>query len=207
MAGVMAIVYGMEEPKYRIRALYSPDTVTVYQAYAPHIGLAAARDGRFPSVWKRDRMTWVKPSFLWMMYRCGWATKEDQEVVLAVEISRAGFEWALRHACISYYVPGLHMDRDSWQRDLRRAPTRVQWDPERGLRLQPLPYRSLQLGLAGEAVHNFADEWVASITDITPLVREIHALVRDGDLDAAARKLPLECPYPASDDLLAHLRS
>ncbi len=48
-------------------------------------------------------MTWIKPSFLWMMYRCGWGTKADQETVLAVEIDRAGFDWALRHACLSHH--------------------------------------------------------------------------------------------------------
>ncbi|MFC4898239.1 DUF4291 family protein [Streptosporangium amethystogenes subsp. fukuiense] len=72
----------MEEPKRRIRAVYTASTVTVYQAYTPEIGLPAARYGRFPTAWKRDRMTWVKPSFLWMMYRCGWGTKEGQETVL-----------------------------------------------------------------------------------------------------------------------------
>ncbi len=47
-------------------------------------------------------MTWIKPSFRWMMYRCGWATKVDQETVLAVEITRRdGFESALRGACLS----------------------------------------------------------------------------------------------------------
>jgi hypothetical protein len=38
-------------------------------------------------------MTWIKPSFLWMMYRCGWATKPGQERVLAIQITREGFEW------------------------------------------------------------------------------------------------------------------
>jgi uncharacterized protein DUF4291 len=47
------------EPKYRIRALHTDSTVTVYQAYAPEIGLPAAREGRFPAVWQQDRMTWV----------------------------------------------------------------------------------------------------------------------------------------------------
>ncbi|MFT5999906.1 MAG: hypothetical protein ACI81P_002365 [Neolewinella sp.] len=26
-----------------------------------------------------QRMSWIKPNFLWMMYRCGWAKKQDQE--------------------------------------------------------------------------------------------------------------------------------
>ncbi|WP_405924177.1 DUF4291 domain-containing protein [Streptomyces sp. NBC_00035] len=195
----------MEEPQRRIRALHTASTITVYQAYSPAIGLPAAREGRFPAMWKRDRMTWIKPSFLWMMYRCGWGAKAGQETVLAVEISRDGFEWALRHSCLSSYVRGVHPDRATWQRQLKRAPARVQWDPERDLHLQPLPYRSLQLGLAGEAVRHYADDWTVSIRDITPLAHEIHALVRSGDLDSAARLLPQERPYPAGDEPLAHL--
>ncbi|WP_431042414.1 DUF4291 domain-containing protein [Streptomyces sp. P1-3] len=196
----------MHEPERRVRALHTATTVTVYQAYAPHIGLPAARDGRFPAAWKRDRMTWIKPSFLWMMYRCGWGAKEGQETVLAVEIRREGFEWALRNACLSHYERGLHPDRDSWKREVRRCPARVQWDPERDLRLTALPYRSLQLGLSGEAARRYADEWTVGITDVTPLAHQIQALVRDGEPDAAAALLPQELPYPDGDGLLDRLR-
>ncbi|MFE4414819.1 DUF4291 family protein [Streptomyces sp. NPDC056821] len=49
----------MQEPQRRIRALYTASTITVYQAYSPEIGISAVRRGRFPAVWKRDRMTWV----------------------------------------------------------------------------------------------------------------------------------------------------
>ncbi|MFJ3902901.1 DUF4291 domain-containing protein [Streptomyces sp. NPDC090025] len=195
----------MAEPQHQIRALHTDSTLTVYQAYAPAIALPAARDGRFPAAWKRDRMTWIKPSFLWMMYRCGWATKEGQERVLAVEISREGFEWALRNACLSHYEQGVHADRAAWQRELRRAPTRVQWDPERDLRLRPLGHRSLQLGLGGEAARRYADEWIVSVTDVTPLAHAVHAQVREGELDAARRLLPDERPYPVADEVLAHL--
>ncbi|MEU4980443.1 DUF4291 domain-containing protein [Streptomyces sp. NPDC021969] len=196
----------MQEPQREIRAAHTASAVTVYQAYAPEIGLPAAREGRFPGLWKRDRMTWIKPSFLWMMYRCGWATKEGQETVLAVEINREGFEWALRSACLSSYKPGVHPDRATWQRELKRAPTRVQWDPERDLRLQPLPHRSLQLGLSGEAARRYADEWTVAIRDVTPLAHEMHALVRNDDLDAARALLPREQTYPAAEELLSHLR-
>ncbi len=51
----------LAEPKHRIRALHTETTVTVYQAYSPHIGLPAASTGRFPAAWQRDRMTWIKP--------------------------------------------------------------------------------------------------------------------------------------------------
>jgi hypothetical protein len=194
-----------DEPRFRVRARYTENTIIVHQAYRPGIGRAAARHGRFPASWKRDRTTWVKPSFLWMMYRCGWATKENQETVLAVEITRDGFEWALRRSCLSHYVPDLHGDQDTWKRQLRQAPTRVQWDPERDLRLNPLPYRSLQLGLSGEAAGRYADEWIVGIEDVTPLAREIHGLVQAGDLDGARRLLPGERPYPLPEGMPVHL--
>ncbi|MFI6347873.1 DUF4291 domain-containing protein [Streptomyces sp. NPDC050560] len=192
-------------PRHQIRAATTADTVTVYQAYSPQIGHPAARDGHFPAHWKRDRMTWIKPSFLWMMYRCGWALKEGQEVVLAVEITRDGFEWALRNACLSHYDASLHTDHDTWRRTLRESPTRVQWDPERDLRLRPLQHRSLQLGLSGEASHRYADEWLVSLRDVTPLVRRIHELVRSNQLEAAERLLPQEAPYPGGEELVGHL--
>ncbi|OKJ60421.1 hypothetical protein AMK27_21715 [Streptomyces sp. CB02009] len=195
-----------DEPKYRIRALHTDRTVTVYQAYRPGIGLPAAREGRFPAAWKRDRMTWIKPSFLWMMYRSGWGEKEGQETVLAVEITREGFEWALRNACLSHYKRGFHPDQATWKRELRQAPARVQWDPERDPQLRELPYRSLQLGLSGEASRRYADEWTVSVRDVTPLARRIHGLVRSGDLEAARALLPREEPYPEPAGLLDHLR-
>ncbi|QVQ51264.1 DUF4291 domain-containing protein [Spiractinospora alimapuensis] len=194
-------------PSYRqIRAAYTDDTVTVYQAYAPTIGVPAARDGRFPPEWKRDRMTWIKPSFLWMMYRCGWGRKHDQETVLAVEITRAGFEWALRDACLSHYTPAVHTDNDDWKRQLRESSARVQWDPERDLRLQPLDHRSLQVGLSGVATRRYADEWIVTITNITPLAHEIHTHVRAGNLDTAGDLLPEEHPYPTPPEVIDHLR-
>ncbi|MFJ3791199.1 DUF4291 domain-containing protein [Kitasatospora sp. NPDC090091] len=196
----------MTELKYQIRALHTASTVTLYQAYRPEIGLPAARDGRFPPAWQRDRMTWVKPSFLWMMYRSGWATGEGQETVLAVEITREGFEWALEQACLSHYEHGLHSDRAAWKRELKRAPARVQWDPERDLHLQPLAHRSLQLGLAGEAARRYADEWTVSITDVTGLAHAVHARVRAGEVDAARALLPVERPYPVDGAAVAHLR-
>ena len=193
----------MEVPKYQIRATYTEETITVYQAYRLAIGLPAARDNRFPEAWQRNRMTWIKPSFLWMMYRCGWGTKEGQEVVLAIEITRAGFEWALANAALSHFDATVHRNHDTWQREVRRTPARVQWDPERSLRLGALPHRSLQLGLRDEAAYRFADEWMVTITDVTPLAKEIHNLVRVDDLETAAGLLPPERPYPAPD--LTHL--
>jgi hypothetical protein len=103
-----------------IRAAYIADTVTVYQAYASAIADAAVRAGTFVPPFSRDRMTWIKPSFGWMMHRSGWAAKPGQERVLAIEIARTGFEWALAHSCLSHYEPGQHDSPQAWA-DLKAA--------------------------------------------------------------------------------------
>jgi hypothetical protein len=187
----------------QVRARYADGTITVYQAYPPEIVEPAARQGRFVAPFKRDRMTWIKPSFLWMMYRCGWAEKPGQERVLAIDITRAGFEWALAQACLSHFERDLYPDRAAWSRRLEASPVRVQWDPERSLRLGALPYRSLQVGLSGEAVDHYVDEWTVAIDDVTPTVRTIRDLLRAGDDRAALELLPVERAYPLPDDVAA----
>ena len=76
-------------------------------------------------------------------------------------------------------------------------------EPERSLRLGALPHRSLQVGLAGEAVGRYVDEWTVSITDITPTVRTIRDRLRAGDEPGAADLLPAERAYPLPDDVAA----
>ena len=191
----------MSVPTRQVRARYSADTITVYQAYSPQIAIPAVAAGRFVAPFKRDRMTWIKPSFLWMMYRCGWATKPGQEHVLAVELTRTGFESALARACLSHYDRDLHEDKADWSRRLKTSPVRVQWDPERSLRLQALPHRSLQLGLSGEAVEQYVDQWTVGIVDVTSTVRHIRSLLAAGDYAAAAASLPAEHAYPLPDQL------
>jgi hypothetical protein len=183
-------------PARQIRATYSAESIIVYQAFPPEIAEPAVAAGRFGPPFKRDRMTWIKPSFLWMMYRCGWATKPGQERVLAVEITRAGFEWALEHACLSHFDPAQHHDHRAWSQQLKLSPVRVQWDPERSIQLGPLPYRSLQVGLSGEAVDRYVNEWTVALSDVTATARAIHELLRAGDAQAATALLPTELPYP-----------
>ncbi|WP_413199926.1 DUF4291 family protein, partial [Nostoc piscinale] len=72
-----------------ILAQYDDQTVVVYQAYRPEIGHFAASNGYFGGEFSLERMSWIKPNFLWMMYRCGWGTKDGQEVVLAIWIQRS----------------------------------------------------------------------------------------------------------------------
>ncbi|GAA1370704.1 DUF4291 domain-containing protein [Streptomyces beijiangensis] len=184
-----------------VRAAFTESTVTVYQAYPAAIADPAVEAGTFVSPFKVERMTWIKPSFLWMMYRSGWAEKPGQERVLAVEITRAGFEWALGHASLSHFDRTVHSAKEDWRAELKESPVRIQWDPDRSMTLNPLEYRAIQVGLSGESVKRYVEEWITGITDITPLVHSIRSDIRAGDVREAARKLPDEVHYPLSDAL------
>lgn len=188
-----------------VRAAYTSDTITVYQAYAPEIAEAAVAAGTLVPPFSRDRMTWIKPSFGWMMHRSGWAGKPGQERVLAIEISRAGFEWALAHSCLSHYMAGLHASAEAWAVLKDSSPVRLQWDPDRALSGEQLPRRAIQIGLSGDAVGRYADEWIRSITDITVTARDIGRLAPADRADEAARRLPAERVYPLDPVLAARI--
>jgi Domain of unknown function (DUF4291) len=76
-------------PYRQIRALHTDRTFTVYQAYSPVIAERALEAGTFVPPFSRGRATWIKPSFLWMAYRSGWAGKHGQERILAIDSWRA----------------------------------------------------------------------------------------------------------------------
>ncbi|MFB7630581.1 DUF4291 domain-containing protein [Streptomyces sp. NPDC056149] len=190
-----------------VRAQYTAETITVYQANPPQIALPEVAAGKFVAPFKRDRMTWIKPSFRWMMYRSGWATKPGQERVLVIQISRAGFECALRHACLSHFEPGLHDSESAWRSLKETSPVRVQWDPERTTDLSPLADRAIQVGLSGEAVDRYVDQWIVELRDITPLVHTIHEDMRAGRHDRADTAIPAEVHYPLPADIRSRLGS
>ena len=184
-----------------IRAAFSPDTVRVYQAYRPEIAKAALEAGTFVPPFSMGRMTWIKPSFNWMMYRCGFARKAGQEIVLGIDITRTGFEWALEHAVLSHYEPSIHSSDAGWRNFLADAPVRVQWDPERDWRLNLIKdVRAIQIGLAGEAVTRYVNEWIVRLENVTSVAHRIaHAL--NGGLVPDDLPDKLEQPYPLSPAL------
>jgi len=192
-------------PDRQVRASFTDRAITVYQAYPPPIADAAVTAQTFVAPFKRGRMTWIKPSFQWMMYRSGWATKPGQERILAVEITRDGFEWALGHAALSSYEPGTYASQQEWAERKRTSPVRVQWDPERSVTLAPLSHRAIQIGLSGEAVDRYLDEWILSITEVTALAERVHAHVSSGELELARAQVPAERVYPLPEAVLSQI--
>lgn len=96
-------------PYRQIRASYTDQTIRMYQAFSDAIADVALAAGKFRAPFKMERMTWIKPSFLWMMYRAGWGYKDaGQRRILAIDIQRTGFDWALQHAVLSTHGPLAH---------------------------------------------------------------------------------------------------
>jgi hypothetical protein len=184
-------------PYRQIRAVYTDTTISVYQAYSDEIADKALQAQKFVPPFQFNRMTWIKPSFLWMMYRSWWGTKDGQERVLAIDMARSGFHWCLEHACLSHFDSVIYPSEAAWQEAKEQSPVRVQWDPERSIRLARLHYRSIQIGLSGLAVEKYVGDWIVRIQDVTSLAHEIHGLVESGNESTAVRLLPQEVHYPA----------
>ena len=156
-----------------IRAVYSENTIRVYQAFSKEIAEEAVKKGTFGKNFNLSRMTWIKPSFLWMMYRCGWGTKEKQEYILAIDIKRSAFDYVVKEAVPSTYNESLGISKETWKELVKKSDIRCQWDPERDVNGSPLQYRSLQLGIRGDAVHEYVNCWIENITDITQYVKDL----------------------------------
>lgn len=185
-------------PTRQIRAVYDDRTIRVYQAFSNAIADSALEHQTFVSPpFKMERMTWIKPSFLWMMYRSGWGLKDEaQRRILAIDMTLEGFEWALAHSCPSQ--ADSDMGHEEWEQLKHRSPVRIQWDPERNLLLQPLEHRVIQVGLGAAAVSLYVKSWIQKITDVTSLAHTIHGLVVSNQLVDAGALLPKERPYSAS---------
>ncbi len=155
-----------------ILACHDDETVVVYQAYRPVIGEYAARHQRFGGEFSLSRMSWIKPNFLWMMYRSGWGTKEGQEVTLAVRLRRAFFDEILRTAVPSSFDGTSHGSREAWRDAVRSSEVRLQWDPDHDPTGRRSDRRAIQLGLRGRTLRRYAEEEPLEILDLSGFVAE-----------------------------------
>lgn len=172
-----------------ILAHHDAETVVVYQAYRPAIGEWAVRHGRLDGPdFSLSRMSWIKPNFLWMMYRSGWGTKEGQEVTLALRLRRAFFERVVREAVPSTFGPG-YPSRETWQAAVGQSEVRLQWDPDHAPSGNKLERRAIQLGLRGRTLAAFAHEELLEVIDMRSFVDAQRPLAQD---DNPQLQLPVE---------------
>jgi Domain of unknown function (DUF4291) len=158
---------------------YQPgDSIVVYQAYKSSIARFAVANQCLGGLeFSYGRMSWIKPNFLWMMYRCGWAAKENQESVLAIRLLKKDFEAILAEAAWSSYAPQHHGSHTQWKAELESKEVRLQWDPDHDPFGRKLERRALQLGLKGNMLEKFGKQYITGIEDITGFVKEQKAVL------------------------------
>ena len=192
----------------RILAHYDDDTIIVYQAFRSEIGNHAVRHQKFGDGFSLSRMSWVKPNFLWMMYRSGWATKENQEMVLALRLRRSFFDRILGLAVASSFDASVHPTEDAWRAAGATSDVRLQWDPDHEPMGSPVARRAIQLGLRGKVLGDYAskdirsaDNQLLEVIDMTAFVGEQKAVLATAGISALT--MPVERVYRPADAAIA----
>lgn len=174
---------------------WDEEGVYVYQAFNHVIADWAVSHQRFGGPdFNPTRMTWIKPSFAWVLYRAGYGHKHNQERILKVK---------LPHAAIAELLSQCHCKHGGGGTD-----GRVQWDPARDLMSgegrEPRMMqrrRAIQIGLKGKLSEQYVASTI-SIQDVTELSHKVGAAhaIKDNTaqkeaMTALAPELPKERPY------------
>lgn len=188
-----------------ILAQFDGETIIAYQAYSLAIGRFTAEHGSFGGDFSYSRMSWLKPNFLWMMYRSGWGTKVNQEVTLALRIRRSFFDSLLGAAVPSFRDRERFDSKADWSRAVEQSLVRLQWDPDHHPSGANMERRAIQLGLRGEVLEAFGRREVVEAIDLSEFVAEQRARFASGGVSAI--ETPRERVYqPANPDVAARLR-
>ena len=167
------------------------EQIVVYQAYNESIATyAAANQTLGGSAYSYNRMSWIKPNFLWMMYRCGWGEKENQERILALWINKSVLEEILENAVFSSYDVKYYPSHDIWKNELATKEVRLQWDPDHDHAGNKLSRRAIQLGLKGKLLEKFGKQQLTKVEDITDFVKEQKQHLDKGHVDQLS--IPVE---------------
>jgi len=174
-----------------ILAQFDDDSVVVYQAYRTSIAQYAVEHQQFGGDFSYSRMSWIKPNFLWMMFRSGWAAKEGQEHILAIKLRRSFFDELLEAAVASSFSISGFTSHEEWQLAVANLDVRLQWDPDHDPHGACVTRRAVQLGLRGVMLRRYGTEAILSIEDITPFVIEQRAHLQSGlsNLQTPAERL------------------
>ncbi|VAW78881.1 hypothetical protein MNBD_GAMMA12-623 [hydrothermal vent metagenome] len=186
---------------YEIRASYDQKSIVLYQAYSDAIAKPALAENKFVTPFSFNRMTWIKPSFLWLMHRSHWGTKKGQENILAVRIKRESWGKALSLGVLTHPEMSIYQNPEVWRSQFDNAKIHVQWDTERSLRGAGLTYYSIQVGVGRELIEEYVNEWILDIVDISNNVKKIRSLLKSGKDKNVRKLLPIEKVYPVPEKL------
>lgn len=156
-----------------ILAHFDDSSIVVYQAYRPSIGRYAIEYQRLGGPdFSLNRMSWIKPNFLWMMYRSGWGNKEGQEITLGLRLSLRFFDSLLEQSVPSAFDEHLRNTHAEWKTMVAESDVRLQWDPDHSPSGAKLERRAIQLGLRGNTLRRFSADELLEVIDMSPFVEE-----------------------------------
>jgi hypothetical protein len=184
-----------------ILAHYDDESIIVYQAYRPEIGRFAAEHGHFGGDFKYTRMSWIKPNFLWMMYRSDWGRSKGQEVVLAIRLRRAFFDSLLQNAVASSFGASVFSEQAEWKAAVDRSDVRLQWDPDHLPNGGKCERRAVQLGLRGDLLEAFGKREAIEIIDVSKFVAKQRSNI--SGWQTGTLMTPAECVYTPADQRIA----
>jgi Domain of unknown function (DUF4291) len=160
------------------------ENIIVYQAFNANIAEYAVKNQKFGGeYYSFTRMSWIKPGFLWMMYRAGWASKEHQQKILAITLPISHFKTILSNATISSYTDELFESHDEWKNELEKTEVRLQWDPDHDPFGNKQERKAIQLGMKGNILKQFCTEWITKIEDITNFVHGEYEKVKANNIN------------------------
>lgn len=181
-----------------INAYQENENIAVYQAYRKSIADFAVNEQFLGgSDFSLNRMSWIKTSFLWMMFRSGWGQKEGQEHILQLWIPKTFFDKILGLTVISSFSNEFYSDQEHWKKELLISESRLQWDPDHDPFGKPISRKAIQLGLKGSLLKEFATSAIVKINDITPFVQEQFNTLAEGGLSGL--QVPHESIYQPTD--------
>lgn len=180
-------------------AKYNEQCIRVYQAYNSVIAKEAVELQTFGENFNTNRMTWIKPSFLWMMFRSNWGTKKNQECVLALDVFRAKFDELLRKAVLTS-PDSSSFTGVEWEKAFDETSVYCQWDTDRNVNGNVINRAAIQIGLKGSALRSFLDTGICHIEDITLSVRKLNEQRKKGKLNV--KELPIEKVYLIADSAI-----
>jgi hypothetical protein len=177
------------------------EALVVYQAFNAGIANYAVAHQQFGGPhYSFNRMSWIKPGFLWMMYRAGWAAKENQQQILAIHLPLVHFKTILSEATITSFDPAYFATQEEWKKELGKTEVRLQWDPDHDPYGAKQARKAIQIGMKGNILKQFCTEWITRIEDITPFVHKAYEKVGAGKPDELA--LPVEEVINLEDKLI-----
>ena len=172
------------------------DCIIVYQAFNNEIASYAVKEQKFGGPqYSFNRMSWIKPGFLWMMYRAGWGSKENQQRILAITLPVVHFKNILSKATATSFDKNLFVSEEEWRKELDKTEVRFQWDPDHDPFGSKQERKAIQIGMKGEILKKFCTEWIRSIEDITEFVRKGHEKILNNAISE------LDIPYEELVDL------